>query len=222
MIDDKLTIKLDSGELPLLRARLQQHGYHTLEDLVKDFATGKFPLSSDDYRDKIQRLLKIQGDAGCLVKMAMFSGFDQSELVYAYSQQVCQNPACECKKLHVIDRPSGISLIIVNWRHDGRVCYLAVLPTVLWRRFRSLPRVNLDDLAFASRVAKEIAGVSIDQLRLLYCDVLSPWLDSAFMQVLTGRASPSAVEAVTERMDSVIEQYCRAWAKFGVVLSYRC
>ncbi|GEM_PF-5332305 len=44
--------------------------------------------------EKIQLLMTIEGKVGLAVKVALLSGLRKEEMIYAFCEQVCTDPAC--------------------------------------------------------------------------------------------------------------------------------
>ena len=46
--------------------------------------------------DKIKDLMTIKGDIGLTVKVGLFSGLREGEIVYIHDKETCTNPGCYC------------------------------------------------------------------------------------------------------------------------------
>ena len=60
---------------------------------------------------KIEKLMTIQGDIGFIVKVGLFSGLREEEIIYSHSKEICpDNAGHKCDRLHVINKPNGTEL----------------------------------------------------------------------------------------------------------------
>jgi hypothetical protein len=173
----------------------------------------------DILRIKIKSLMEVQGDTGTAVKMAMLGGLRPEELLFAFCQEVCENPiGCSCKKLHVSDRSDGLSIIYINWLRTSKRIYFSIVPTRLWHRFRNQVIFGSSDIQAANRATKKAAGVSLSQLRQINHGVLQINMDRNQMAVFAGKAAPEAAQLCYEDIDCIIRRYWQAWEQFRVVL----
>jgi len=82
----------------------------------------------------------MKGVIGLIVKMGLYSGLKEEELVYAYKKSICPNLAASgCNKLHVMSKSNGTSIVLIQWHRGHKKCYFSIIPTNLWREFRKLP-----------------------------------------------------------------------------------
>ena len=57
----------------------------------------KIYLVDDNFvADKIKDLMTIKGDIGLTVKVGLFSGLREDEIVYIHDKETCTNPGCYC------------------------------------------------------------------------------------------------------------------------------
>ena len=90
---------------------------------------------------KIEKPMTIQGDIGFIIKVGLFSGLREEEIIYSHSKEICpDNAGHKCDKLHVINKPNGMSIITLNWFRGNKQCYFFIMPTNIWKQFRSLSR----------------------------------------------------------------------------------
>jgi hypothetical protein len=63
----------------------------------------KIYLVDDNFvADKIKDLMTIQGEIGLAVKVGLFSGLREDEIVYIHDKEICTNRGgCNCGNLHV-------------------------------------------------------------------------------------------------------------------------
>jgi hypothetical protein len=225
-------ISLEPRELRLLDDQLKAIGYKTLEALVKDLISGKFPppkkqepaLDLDYLRLKIRKVMALTGKDGLLAKVALLAGLRAEEALYIHRAETCDISGCDCHKLHIADgnsiRQDGLSIIIVNWlRGDGKRCYFAILPTRLWQCFRDLLSLDSSDVENAERIVKQSIGIDFEQLRAFFFQVIMSTMPASAVNVLNGRASfETARDCRMHGLGPLVDNYCRAWEKFGLVL----
>jgi hypothetical protein len=88
-------------------------------------------------QEKINKLLAIPGDMGFVVKVGLFSGSREDEARCIHRKEIsANNVGCRCDKLHVVYKPNGVTAIGINWIRGNKKCYLTLMPTPLWQRFR--------------------------------------------------------------------------------------
>ena len=52
---------------------------------------------------------------------------------------MCSNLApCDCDKLHVVDKPNGTFVVLIQWHRGHKKCYFSIIPTNLWIAFKKL------------------------------------------------------------------------------------
>ena len=70
---------------------------------------GKLYIVDDNYlEEKLKILLEMKGEIGLIVKMGLYSGLREEELVYVYKKSICPHLAvCGCDKLHVMNKSNG-------------------------------------------------------------------------------------------------------------------
>lgn len=175
--------------------------------------------------DKTRRLLQIDsGEIGILVKMALLSGLRKEELAYIYYIETCSksnlDKICPCKKLHVFNRPTGTTIIVANWHWNRKHCYLTIVPTCVWERFKSLRSFVTRDIVIADWLADKLAGMDFAALRSLYLKLLRQALSPDDIAILSGKAKPNDAQhflaAGMDRLGKLEQGYCRAWYMAGI------
>jgi hypothetical protein len=74
--------------------------------------------------NKIKDLMAIQGEIGLTVKIGLFSGLREDEIIYIHNTEMCNNlGGCNCIKLHVIDKSNGVTIIVINWFRAHKPIY---------------------------------------------------------------------------------------------------
>ena len=83
----------------------------------------------------------IQGDIGFTIKVGLFSGLREDEMIYSHSKEICpDNAGHKRDRLHVINKPNGMTVVTLNWFRGNKQCYFFIIPTKIWDHFRRLPR----------------------------------------------------------------------------------
>jgi hypothetical protein len=176
----------------------------------------------DKLDEKIQLLMAIDNEVGLAVKVALLSGLRREEMVYAFCEEVCDNPNCciGCKKLHVINKRNGLSIIVLNWvQSDRQRCYFTMLPTMLWQHFRSLPAFNESDIKATDEVVSKAVRIKFSGIRGIFNQVVPATMNSRQVDILTGVASPStAKQCLMLEVDEMAKSYVLAWENAGVIL----
>jgi hypothetical protein len=227
---NSVIVQLTSYEFNALQETLKSYGFANLEELVKGMIAGKFPLGTetqsqdlvadvDFLRLKIRRLMAISGAAGLTIKIALLTGLRPDEVLYMHRQEICEIQNCDCHKLHIVKKENGLSIVIINWFRDHKRCYLAILPTRLLSSFRDLVSFDSGDIDRAGSIVKQTVGIDFEQLRTIYCQVISNTMDINKVNVLSDKATiQDARDCVNYGLDSMVVKYQKAWEKFGLVL----
>jgi intergrase/recombinase len=170
-------------------------------------------------RSKARQIMSIPGDSGLAIKTAFLSGLRIDELGYAYNQQVCAQDSCECEKLHVICKSNGLAIIAINWTRKYKKCYFTILPSRLWDNFRSMISFSESEIKNANTISKQEAGIDFAEIRKIYYSVMLGTMDANEIRILGGKTNyEAAKDCMTFGLDSMMDRYCKAWEKYGLVL----
>jgi intergrase/recombinase len=171
-------------------------------------------------QEKINKILAIPGDMGFVVKIGLFSGLREDEARYIQGKEICtNNVGCRCDKLHVVHKQNGITGIGINWIRGNKKCYLTLMPTKLWQKFRERSTFSVAEQQAANKITKNDAGILYMAMRKIHYNVMRFNGMMTFEQadVLAGRAkSTSAQFYVAYELDKMAEKYKEAWQRFGV------
>ena len=170
--------------------------------------------------EKIHQIMEIDGQAGLTIKVCLLAGLTESEALYCFNQEICDNFCCSCHKLHVITKQNGVTIIILNWTRDnGRRIYFAILPTLLWQRFRELASFNEADIIAAAKVVKKAAGMELPCVCRIFYAVMKTAMDKNQIDILVGKASPCAAKCLLlSNLDYLTDNYVNGWQQVGLVL----
>ena len=191
-------------------------------DLTKDLdQKDRIYLVDNGYiQETVKKLLAIAGDMGFVVKIGLFSGLREVEARYIHRKEICtSNVGCKCEKLHVVHKQNGVTAIGINWIRGNKKCYLTLMPTRLWQRFRESSSFSEAEQQAANKITKHDAGILYMAMRKIHYNVMRANEIMSFEQadVLAGRAkSTSAQFYVAYDLDKMAERYREAWQKFGV------
>ena len=73
----------------------------------------------------------------------LYSGLRQEEIIYLHNTDICNNlGGCSCNKLHVIKKPNGLTVVIMNLFKGHKKCYFTILPTLIFEEFRRAPNFD--------------------------------------------------------------------------------
>jgi intergrase/recombinase len=164
---------------------------------------------------KIKQLLSVEGDIGLTIKVGLYTGLREDEIVYAHNMEACSNlGGCACNNLHVVDKPNGLTIVVLNWFRSHKRCYFTILPTRIWTAFRELASFNDSDIKIAHSVTKRAAGIRYMELRKLHYNVMCKAMEMHEADVLAGRAKTVAARhyAMYE-LDKMAERYKECWKK---------
>jgi hypothetical protein len=174
----------------------------------------------DKLVEKIHKLMAIDGQAGLVAKVCVLAGLTEDEALYCYNQEICDNSCCNCHKLHIINKRNGMTIVIINWARDhDRKIYFALMPTLLWDRFRALTAFNESDIGAADKVVKESVGIELSCVCKIFYSLMQKMMNSDQVAVLVGNAKPCAARwCLLFELDEMLERYVRAWENAGIVL----
>ena len=170
---------------------------------------------------KVKALTAVQGEVGFIIKVGLFSGLREEEIIYSHGKEVCpDNAGHKCDRLHVINKPNGMTVVTLNWFRGNKQCYFFILPTNVWNQFRNLPRfTRKEEINSAHNITKREAGVKFMDLRKLHYNVVRNTMDPDEADILAGRAKTvSAQHYALYQLDKMTESYKQAWEKFGISL----
>jgi hypothetical protein len=174
---------------------------------------GKLYIVDDNYLEEKQDIIRN-------VKMGLYSGLREEELVYVYKKSICPNlAACGCDKLHVMNKPNGISIVLIQWHRGHKKCYFSIIPTTLWQEFRTLPSFDYNPhikSAHAYIKAKDPI-LNFMWLRKTHYNVMCRVLKPFEANILAGRAKTvDARHYAMYELYSMSKNYEEAWSKFGL------
>jgi hypothetical protein len=89
--------------------------------------------------------MNLKANMGTIWKGGLFSGSRKDEPAYMYDKPICPDEKCSidgCKLLQVENKKNSMSMIVMNWSHSKKSCYICTLPTWLWQEFRALPKLT--------------------------------------------------------------------------------
>ena len=184
----------------------------------------KLYIVDDNYlAEKLRTVLQLQGEIGLIVKFAMFSGLREDELVYIYRKEICPNlGGCSCEKLHVFEKPNGISIILIQWHRGHKKCYFSIVPTTIWKLFRSLSFFDYNPhikSAHSYLKAKD-KDLHFMWLRKAHYNIMCRTMKPFEANILAGRAKTvDARHYAMYELDSMSKSYSEAWKKFGIDIS---
>lgn len=171
--------------------------------------------------NKVKHLLTIQGDIGQTVKVGLFTGLREDEIIYIHNKDLCSNlGGCSCNKLHAVTKSNGLTVVVINWFRAHKKCYFTILPTIIWEQFRHISNFTHVDIDIAHKLTKKNANLMFVELRKLHYNVMRRSMDMNEADILAGRAkSVSAKHYAMYELDKISESYAQAWEKFGVNIS---
>jgi intergrase/recombinase len=80
-------------------------------------------------KSSIKNYRKIGGEIGLTIKFGIFSGLREDEILYIHKKEICIDLiGCRCEKLHVVSKPNGITVVMINWFRGHKKCYFTLIP----------------------------------------------------------------------------------------------
>jgi intergrase/recombinase len=184
----------------------------------------KLYIVDDNYlAEKLKTVLQLQGEIGLIVKFAMFSGLREDELVYVYRKESCSNlGGCSCEKLHVFEKPNGVSIILIQWHRGHKKCYFAIVPTTIWKLFRNLTFFDYNPHIKSAHSYLKVKDKDLHfmWLRKAHYNIMCRSMKPFEANILAGRAKTvDAKHYAMYELDSMSKRYSEAWKKFGIDIS---
>ena len=102
---------------------------------------GKLYIVDDNYlEERLKQLFSIgEGEISSIIKFGMFSGLREDEMIHAYNKSICPDlSGCTCTRLHVIEKPNGVSVVLIPWHRGHKKCYFTLVPTFILKAFKSM------------------------------------------------------------------------------------
>ena len=182
---------------------------------------GKLYIVDDNYlENKLKLLFEMNGDIGLIVKFGLFSGLREDEMVYVYNKTVCNNlSGCVCEKIHVLDKPNGTSIVLIQWHRGHKKCYFTIVPTEIFKAFKELPSFayNPHIKSAHSYIKTKDQILNFMWLRKAHYNVMCRTMKPFEANVLAGRAKTvDAKHYAMYELDSMSNNYVEAWTKYRV------
>jgi hypothetical protein len=101
---------------------------------LKDLRSSNFRITRNYvYERFVKKLITIPGDIGLTIKVGLYTGLRQEEIVHLHKSEVCTNlGGCTCDKLLVIKKPNAVTVVIMNVFRGHKKCYFTILPTLIF------------------------------------------------------------------------------------------
>ena len=179
-------------------------------------------VSDENYLDKmIRSVLTIPGDLGIIIKFALFSGLRGEEITYVHGTEICEKiGSCNCKKLHIIEKEIGHSIVILNRIVGQKRSFFTIIPTTLWKNFLQLKKVHYEERKIAHNLLKNHTEgkVSFMDLRKFHYNLLCrSEMKEIGAEILAGRTkSVSAQHYLLNELDKMVFQYHKAWKEYFI------
>jgi hypothetical protein len=165
--------------------------------------------------NKVHEILQIEGEHSVLIRTALLAGLGKEQLLQLHKAQVCSLSFiyCNCSRLHYSLRND----ISGPERSDSNTRCFAVMPHVLWQRFREVQSID-SQLEGANKALEQIGTISFDELAQVFWDVhFRSNIDLFVPKYLEGH---SIFEAADLAVCSLVRRYCLGWERQGLVLSF--
>lgn len=182
---------------------------------------GKLYIVDNNYLEaKLKLLNEMNGEIGLIVKFGLFSGLREDEMVYVYDKPICNNlSGCYCNNLHVLQKPNGISIILIQWHRGHKKCYFTITPTSLFEDFKSLTSFSYSPhiKSAHSYIKTKDATLNFMWLRKAHYNVMCRTMKPFEANILAGRAKTvDAKHYAMYELDLMSKSYVESWSKFGI------
>ncbi len=177
-------------------------------------------LVDQDYIEKmVNQIFEIDGEIGIIIKFGFFSGLRGEEMTYVHDTPLCGNvTGCNCPNLHIIDKPNGFSIIVLNRIVGQKRSYFIIVPTNIWSTFRRLNKVTYEERKVAHSLIKSHTdgkAILMDLRKFHYNLLCRSEMGEQGAEALAGRTkSVSAKHYLIHEIDKMINQYASTMLKF--------
>lgn len=197
-----------------------------IDEIIKRYEINKkmkvrdrvFVADSNYIFESVDKVLKIEGPMGLIVKFAFFSGLRGEEITHVHETPICDKlSGCDCENLHVLEKGKFV-VVVLNRIMGQKRSYFTILPANIWFEFRKLSKVTkLERQAVHTLLMSESDGkIMLMYLRKFHYNVLCrSELKEQGAEVLQGRAkSISAKHYLIHELDKMVEQYANSMQRF--------
>ena len=123
--------------------------------------------------EKIKKIMEIPGEIGFTIRLGLFSGLREQELIYIKGKTICQNNyGCDCENLHSVDCNNGMTIIAIGWTRGNKKALATIIPTSNWKRLRELAKFDYYDIAAAHKIMKRDVGIAYIAMRKIHYNVM--------------------------------------------------
>jgi hypothetical protein len=178
-------------------------------------------VADHNYLDNsIRKVLQTfcRGELALVVRFALFTGLRGEEMEHVHKTPICTKlAACNCEKLHVVNKDNGMAIVIINRILGQKRSYFTIVPTKIWQDYRALPTVNYELRKFAHLQIKEATnGIALMDLRKFNYNInVRSGMREQGAEVLAGRAKTvSARHYLLNEIDLLAEEYRKAWDEY--------
>lgn len=179
-------------------------------------------IADEGYLEKaINKVLTVAaiGELGTLIRFALFGGLRGEEIDYVHDKPVCGKLAsCNCENLHVVNKPEGFTVVVINRIVGQKHCYFTIIPTSMWQDFRNLPSVNYDLRKIAHNMIKHGTDgeTTFMDLRKYHYNInVRSGMREMGAEVLAGRAKTvSARHYLLNEIDLLTRHYSDVWRPY--------
>jgi intergrase/recombinase len=185
---------------------------------------GKLYIVDDNYlEERLKQLFSIgEGEISTIIKFGMFSGLREDEMIHVYNKNICPDlSGCTCTKLHVIDKPNGVSVVLIQWHRGHKKCYFTLVPTAILKVFKAMDafeyRPHIRSAHEYMKVKTKDDKITFMWLRKAHYNVMCRVMKPFEANVLAGRAkSVDAKHYAMYELNEMSEKYAEAWKKFNI------
>jgi hypothetical protein len=113
------------------------------------------------------------GEIGFTARLGLLSGLREQELVYIKEKAICYDGyGCNYEKLHVVNCKNGTAIIAIGWTRGNNKVLATMLPINYWKRLRTLPKFDYNDIVVAYKIMKRDVGIAYIAMRKIHYNVM--------------------------------------------------
>lgn len=179
-------------------------------------------VSPNFIEDKVKKILEIPGEIGFTIRIGLFSGLREQEIIYIKEKQICESGyGCDCELLHLVNCQNGTTVISIGWTRGNKKALATILPNKYWHKLRTLKKFDYYDISAAHKIMKRDVGIPYVAMRKIHYNVIrfKEIFNVDEAEVLAGRfKSVSARHYILHDPEKLSEKYLSAWQNFGVTI----
>ncbi len=87
-------------------------------------------VSPNFIEEKVKKILEIPGEIGFTVRIGLFSGLREQEIIYIKEKEICEyGYGYDCEKLHLVNCHNDMTVISIGWTIGNKKALATILPS---------------------------------------------------------------------------------------------